>query len=111
MLHKLHKSHRGTAYFSCPACNSIHFLRIEGKRPWQFNGDYDNPTLSPSIKVVWPANPDAAEEFKEWRTERVCHSQITDGDIMFYGDSTHDKAGMTMRLPVIEENPELSEKV
>jgi hypothetical protein len=49
--------------------------------------------------VRYPANPEAEEEFKEWRTERVCHSFITDGQIQFLGDCTHPMAGQTVPIP------------
>jgi hypothetical protein len=53
--------------------------------------------------VTYPANPDAIEEFKEWRTERVCHSFVTDGKIQFLGDCTHALAGQTVELPEQED--------
>ena len=39
--------------FLCPGCGEVHRLRI---RPapspsWEFNGDHERPTLSPSILV------------------------------------------------------------
>jgi len=40
----------------------------------------------------------ASEEFKEWRTERICHSFITDGKIQFLSDCTHHLAGQTVDL-------------
>jgi len=82
-------------YFFCPACKEIHCWWPS----WTFNGDIEKPTVRPSIKVTWPANPQAEERFKEWRTERICHSMITDGQIFYYKDSTHGKGGETMPIP------------
>lgn len=90
---------RGVNFF-CPGCDEFHSIWTEGNGPkWGFNGDYVKPTFTPSIKVTWPANPNAKEEFKEWRTERICHSFVTDGRIQFLGDCTHALAGQTVELP------------
>jgi hypothetical protein len=62
-----------------------------------------SPTFTPSVKVTWPANPNASEEFKKWRTERVCHLFVTDGRIQFLGDCTHALAGQTVDLPDWED--------
>lgn len=88
-------------YFSfwCPGCDSAHNLKVEGEGAWSWNGSLVRPTFTPSIKVTWPANPDAEEEFKEWRTERICHSFVKDGRIQFLPDCTHKLAGQTVDLP------------
>lgn len=72
----------------------------DGTGCWSWNGDVDTPTLRPSVKTTWPANPDAEEDFKEWRTERVCHSWINDGNVVFLDDCTHEFKGQT--VPLIE---------
>lgn len=66
---------------------------------WTFNGNVDSPTVTPSLLVTYPANPRATDEFKEWRTERVCHSFITDGKVQFLSDCTHELAGQTVEIP------------
>jgi hypothetical protein len=65
----------GGITFWCPGCDGAHAIQHgEGAGPrWGWNGSIENPTLTPSVKVTWPANPNASEEFKEWRTERICH--------------------------------------
>jgi hypothetical protein len=83
--------------FDCPACGSPHVVSV-GPGGWVWNDSFDSPTLTPSVLVRWPANPDALEEFKEWRTERVCHSFVRDGKIEFLGDCTHALAGQTVDL-------------
>lgn len=87
--------------FWCPGCKQTHSIQHgEGQGPrWTWNGDAERPTFTPSVLVTYPANPDASDEFKEWRTERVCHSFITDGRIQFLGDCTHALAGQTVGLP------------
>ncbi len=90
--------------FICPGCAFPHVLNVGAvKRPhWDWNGDVERPTIKPSIQVTLPANPDASEEFKEWRKERRCHSFVTDGRIQFLVDSTHALAGQTVDLPDIQ---------
>lgn len=88
----------GTFLFFCPGCKCAHQVWTEGQTRWQFNGSMEKPTFQPSIKVEWPANPDASEEFKEWRTARICHSFVTDGMIQFLSDCTHDLKDKTVPL-------------
>lgn len=85
--------------FHCPGCELGHGVPVDGSRGWVWNQNLEKPTLSPSILVTYPANPDAAEEFKEWRTKRICHSFVTDGRIQFLNDCTHELAGQTVDLP------------
>ena len=109
---------RKAVKFQCPGCKSIHLLPIGGSHPcWEFNGNPDNPTLSPSILSrsghyipghtgeCWcdynkkhPDDP-APETF----LCGICHSFVTDGKIQFLADSTHSLAGQTVELPDIEE--------
>jgi len=84
--------------FWCPGCDKPHQITY-GKGKWFWNGDAEKPTFSPSILVSYPANPKASEEFKEWRTERICHSFVKNGQIEFLGDCTHKLRGQTVDLP------------
>ncbi len=81
----------GTRYlFFCPGCRCNHSydVRHDGGRPaWQFNGDMERPTFTPSLHY----------------TERVCHLHLTAGRIQFLADSTHKLAGQTVDLPDFEE--------
>jgi hypothetical protein len=75
-------------------------IRISGAHPvWEWNGDLEKPTVTPSILVTYPANPDALEEFKEWRLERRCHVFVKNGKIQFLADCTHPLAGSTVDIP------------
>jgi hypothetical protein len=80
----------------CPGCESMHFINIDAPNPqrdrWEFNGDIDCPTFSPSINISYP-DPDG--EFPDER----CHYFITAGQIQFCADSTHALAGQTVPLP------------
>lgn len=87
-------------HFLCPGCNDFHMVTTEGGPPqWSWNGSLERPTFTPSVLVTYPANPDADEDFKEWRSERRCHSFVMDGRIQFLGDCTHVLAGQTVDLP------------
>lgn len=97
--------HGGTRLvFFCPGCDDYHAIAVgTGLGPrWSWNGDADRPTFGPSILVTYPANPKAGDDFKEWRTERRCHSFVRDGRIEYLGDCTHGMAGQTVDLPSLE---------
>lgn len=97
----LRDSADGRLSFRCPGCDRWHGINVgEGTGPrWTWNGSVEKPTFTPSILVTYPAKPDANEDFKEWRTARVCHSFVTDGRIQFLGDCTHALAGQTVDVP------------
>jgi len=69
-------------------------LPIRGKvdkgPSWEWNGDVENPTLSPSIKT-WVNLPNG---------DKICHSFIRNGMIEYLSDCTHEYAGQT--LPLLE---------
>lgn len=88
---------------SCPGCKAagahpMHILTTGADKParWQFNGDLERPTFTPSLLCRYP--------WGEERREIVCHSFITDGRIQFLGDSTHPLAGQTVDLPDLGEH-------
>jgi hypothetical protein len=89
----------GMAIFECPGCGESHGIPVRGDHVWGWNGSVESPTFTPSILVRYPANPNAIEEFKEWRAERRCHSFVTDGRIQFLDDCTHSLSGKTVDLP------------
>lgn len=82
--------------FNCPGCGYKHgfYVRREGHNGpiWEFNGDLEKPTVSPSIlmSTSWDDKP------------HVCHSYINNGIIQFLSDCTHKLAGQTVELPEIE---------
>jgi hypothetical protein len=73
--------------FFCPGCQSGHTFNST----WTYNGDGDNPTVSPSILVTGGAAP-------AYR----CHSFIRNGKIEFLADCSHPLAGRTVDLPELE---------
>jgi len=95
---KIQITQNGDALFGCPGCGMLHvvYLKTPGRPHWTFNGDVDRPTFSPSIAVHWTEHP-LTDPVK-----KVCHSFVTDGQIQFCGDSTHELAGQTVDLPEME---------
>jgi hypothetical protein len=73
--------------FWCAGCKRYHGIYIDKNKPvyWEFNGDYDKPTLNPSILVT---NPQGLR----------CHSFITDGKIQYLSDCFHELAGQIIDL-------------
>lgn len=70
----------------CPGCETVHAIRVDQPRGWQFNGDYDRPTVSPSVRISDNAGT-------------ICHYFIRDGKIEFCSDSPHALAGKTVDIP------------
>ena len=74
--------------FYCPGCECSHFFTSN----WKFNGNFEKPTVTPSILVnQGRVNP----------TAHVCHMFITDGEIQFLSDCTHHLAGQ--KVPMEQE--------
>lgn len=96
MLVKINKYPNGPTTYRiwCPACDESHIINDT----WGYNGDRKKPTFTPSILVTRPANPNASDEFKEYRKEKRCHSFVTDGQWQFLDDSLHDLAGQTVPM-------------
>jgi hypothetical protein len=98
----------GLTYW-CQGCNKAHSIQTKGDYVWDWNGDVERPVFSPSVLVTWPANPNAGEEFKEWRTERRCHTFVgcngaQPGQVIFLGDCTHALRGTVQPFPDLPEH-------
>jgi len=100
---KIHKveNEPGKFMLFCPACKCGHWFN---DTIWQFNGDMENPTISPSLLVRSGhyAEGKTKEDCEMCKKERkfchICHSYVTNGKIEFLSDSTHDMAGQTVDL-------------
>lgn len=87
--------------FDCPGCEMSH--QIDTAR-WEFNGDYEKPTFSPSYLTWVDVNPKAMAEYdpkRKYRDGFRCHSFIKEGRIEFLSDCTHKLAGQTVDLPAV----------
>lgn len=84
----------GKFIFYCPGCKVYHGIWTEGDGPrWQFNGDLEKPTVSPSILVTY---------LHATGTD-ICHSFVKEGMIQFLSDCTHELAGQTIELKSEED--------
>ena len=78
--------------FICPGCrdwtSGLHLLPVnttEKTPSWDWNGDLEKPTLSPSIHTRY--------------SDQVCHSFLRDGVFEFLSDSTHSLSGQKVEIP------------
>ena len=75
--------------FFCPGCKYQHCFQISGDGPnWEFNGDMEKPTFSPSLLVI--------------RSDK-CHLYVRDGIIQFLSDCAHDLRGQNVPLPDLKD--------
>lgn len=86
--------------FFCLGCDRHHRIPTQdandGQRCfWDFNGNMDKPTFTPSIFVHGKGASEVGHE---------CHSFVTDGKIQYLGDCTHHLAGQTIELPEINSS-------
>lgn len=85
--------------FYCPGCAEEHNIPVKPHaQGWDFNGDYEKPTLAPSILRY--AHDATAEDGQFYTTFR-CHSFVRDGKIEFLSDCTHPLANKTVDLPEV----------
>lgn len=85
-----------TYLFHCPGCDMLHEIwdkQAKRDRGWDFNGDLNNATFSPSYLTRYPMRG----------VDVICHSFIENGNIRFLDDCTHKLAGHTVPLPDIPE--------
>jgi hypothetical protein len=107
---KAKEGNPGAAYYLhwCPACKRGHSYPIggvAGPHNWQFNGNIEEPSFAPSMRIFIPAGPygDNDEMVAE---QTVCHYYLTDGKIIYQNDCHHDRgfAGKTVPLEPIPDN-------
>ncbi len=81
--------------FVCPGCvedcggTGLHMLPVntsEHSPSWEFDGNLEAPTLSPSILTRSGG-------------DKVCHSFLRSGVLEFLADCTHSLAGTQVPLP------------
>lgn len=84
-------------YYWCPGCEMLHPVYLQpdpsvGQTDvWQWNGDVDKPTFSPSLLL----------DYSSKGTKNVCHVFIKEGKIQFLSDCTHALKNQTVPLPNI----------
>ena len=70
-------------WFHCPGCDVPHSF----DQSWEFNGNHDTPTFSPSLLL------------KESPAHLRCHLFVINGDISYLDDCTHSFAGKRIPIP------------
>jgi len=84
--------------FFCPGCKHVHSYAVSNDNSqWQFNGNIESPSFTPSLlNRMTTKNPVTGVYDIE---EERCHLFVTDGKIIYCGDSMHELAGKTVELP------------
>lgn len=72
----------------CPACEEMHLLPDS----WKFDGNLEKPTFAPSFRHTGNPLP--------W----VCHYHLTEGQLIYCPDCTHQMANKVVPLPVLPEH-------
>ncbi len=82
----------------CPGCQTRHPIHVRHPDSdtkvtalWNWDGNVDQPTFSPSIRVLGEG------------LVTECHYFIRQGQIQFCSDSPHALAGQTVPLPTIPD--------
>jgi hypothetical protein len=83
---KLRHTEDGKYIFYCPGCKCGHGFN----HVWSFDGDMENPTVSPSLLTKDNAGS-------------CCHLFIKKGMLHFLRDCTHEFAGKVMAMVDAEE--------
>ena len=117
---KFHEIKEGVFVFHCPGCGDVHTIHTTTSgarhpRCWEFNGDVDKPTVSPSLLVrsghyinelkierCWCDYQKEHPEETGLPTCYRCHSFIRDGKIQFLSDCSHELKGQTVEIPDFE---------
>lgn len=81
------------ARYMCPVCDDVHRVVVAGPQAWQWNGDVERPTFSPSVRT-FHTNKDGEET--------VCHVFIRDGQVEILSDSKRF-GGQTIPLPPLPQ--------
>lgn len=100
--------------FWCPGCKERHDIPcgdVTSPR-WGYNGDPESPTFTPSILIKSGHFTSGWKEgdscWCTWKAEEgtepgfscgICHSFVTNGQILFLQDCTHALAGQTVEIP------------
>lgn len=83
------KPARKVLHLGCPGCGGAHRIIVEKLADpsgplWEWDGNLDAPTVSPSILVRG--------------ARHVCHSFLRAGRWQFLSDCTHELAGQTVAM-------------
>lgn len=77
----------------CPGCDDLHQINVKGHGAWEWDGNLEAPTVSPSILV----------QRGNQAGDRRCHSFLKGGVWQFLGDCTHALANQTAAMVPLPE--------
>lgn len=90
--------HVAAWFVYCPACEAAHRFLVECEEApeevWQFDGNEDAPTFTPSL-LVESGPPDCRD---------ICHSHLRVGVWELLSDCTHGMAGQKVPMVAFPEN-------
>lgn len=96
------------AWVQCPGCNGLHRFILsneDGTIPdgpvWEWDGNLDQPTFSPSLLCIDTTFYAAERDENEYRVmvgSGNCHSFVRAGRWEFLGDSGHHLAGQSVDM-------------
>lgn len=94
---KFNLSTDGRLIFYCSGCEYCHGVPVKSDRysNWNWNGDLEKPTLTPSIFV---------NRGRECPELHACHSYLTDGKINYLSDCSHGLAGQIVEVEDLDEH-------
>lgn len=106
----LRRAETGISHW-CDGCQEMHLIPDN----WQFNGDYNKPTFTPSVKISSVKITELGEhQYRDFIEKgipipngkldsypHVCHYILTDGVIHYCGDCTHSLKGQKRPLPLL----------
>jgi hypothetical protein len=92
--------------FWCPGCKEAHGIPTD---KWQWNGQRDTPTLIPSVLTrsghfALPGGPCWCTYKEKYGADSTtfscvrCHLFLTDGQLQFLSDCSHEYAGRAVAL-------------
>jgi hypothetical protein len=94
--------------FFCPGCKCAHGVIVTHEPKWGWNESMEKPSFTPSILTTWTdfteeglAMLDRGEDPPNGKypsREIRCHSYVTDGNIHFLDDCSHDLKGQIVPL-------------
>lgn len=104
---KLRRTESGHSHW-CPGCQQLHHIP-DGL--WNFDGNVEVPTFSPSVKISGLQTVRINGRWTgEWMRDAqgnplpfCCHYFITAGEIRYCADSTHALAGKNVPLPALPQ--------
>lgn len=96
-------------YMWCPGCEDVHAVEVaEPASRWEWDGNLDAPTISPSIKVTgvqWDADISFHKPRHAVATggQTICHSFVKQGHWEFLSDCTHVLVGQTVPMVAVPD--------